>query len=271
MTSSQEQLVVFKPGWLSALALLVGISLLTLVFVEGVGVVVSDSLGPETGSHTVVTHDFFDRSARFLRGVGRHDDDDDDDGRVAGGLMNLASFLLYAIITALQVAIVFFFSLAYKQGVVDKIPQMIPQAGGNAAFKHGLFAGCCWNDCQTCMHVCCCPQARVAHTLKIAGLAEYWIIVLLYMFLNLGGGCCCAVSAFSFYFRTQLKKKAGVKPDTMADLCVACFCTACGTCQEAMEIDDATGAHVSCCCLVQVDTVEASVVPMQVVGQPVEA
>merc|ERR1712136_170684 len=31
-------------------------------------------------------------------------------------------------------------------------------------------------------------------------------------------------------------------PDTMADLCVACFCTACGTCQEAMEIDDATGA-----------------------------
>ena len=42
-----------------------------------------------------------------------------------------------------------------------------------------------------------------------------------------------------------------------------------------MEIDGATGAHVSCCCSVQVDTVEggpsASVVPMQVVGQPVEA
>merc|ERR1719284_2315332 len=77
------------------------------------------------------------------------------------------------------------FSKAYKRGVVDKIPQMMPQTG-NVAFRHGLFAGCCWNDCQTCMHVCCCPQARVAHTLKIAGLAEYWIIVLLYMFLNLG-------------------------------------------------------------------------------------
>merc|ERR1719284_803270 len=118
------------------------------------------------------------------------------------------------------------FSKAYKRGVVDKIPQMMPQTG-NVAFRHGLFAGCCWNDCQTCMHVCCCPQARVAHTLK----------------------------------------KAGIKPDTMDDLFVACCCTACGQCQEAMEIDSATGAHVSCCCSVQVDTVvEGSVVPLQVVG-----
>ena len=188
MTLSHEQLVVFKPGWPSALALLVGISLLTLVFVEGVGVVVSDSLGPETGAHTAVTHDFFDRSARFLRGLGDDDDDDDDDGRVPVGCNEtLASSFSTVIIALLEVVIAFFFSLAYKQGVVDKIPQMMPQTG-NVAFRHGLFAGCCWNDCQTCMHVCCCPQARVAHTLKIAGIAEYWIIVLLYIFLNMFGG-----------------------------------------------------------------------------------
>merc|ERR1719323_201319 len=268
MTLSHEQLVVFKPGWPSALALLVGISLLTLVSV---------SLGPETGAHTAVTHDFFDRSGRFLRGLDRDDDDDDDDDGVPVVVMRLARVLIWVIIALLEAVIAFCFSLAYKQGVVDKIPQMMPQTG-NVAFRHGLFAGCCWNDCQTCMHVCCCPQARVAHTLKIAGIAEYWIIVLLYIFLNMFGGLCCAVCAFSFYFRTQLRKKAGIKPDTMADLFVACCCTCCGQCQEAMEIDGATGAHVSCCCSVQVDTVEGSVVPahaggvpMQVVGQPVEA
>ena len=265
MTLSHEQLVVFKPGWPSALALLVGISLLTLVFVEGVGVVVSDSLGPETGAHTTVTHDFFDRSGRFLQ-----DDDDDDDDGFPVEAMRLWR-VLPIVFALLEVMIPLAFSKAYKRGVVDKIPQMMPQTG-NVAFRHGLFAGCCWNDCQTCMHVCCCPQARVAHTLKIAGIAEYWIIVLLYIFLNMFGGFCCAVCAFSFYFRTQLRKKAGIKPDTMDDLFVACCCTACGQCQEAMEIDSATGAHVSCCCSVQVDTVvEGSVVPLQVVGQPVEA
>jgi len=209
------------------------------------------------------------RPARFLR----DNEGDEDDGGLEYVLLvrfgRLVVFAIFVIITGIETVIVFYFSYVYKQSVVDKIPQMTPPTG-NQGLKHGLFAGCCWNDCQTCLHVCCCPQARVAHTLTIAGLADYWPIVLLYMFLNLGGGPCCAVCVFSFYFRTNLKKQMGIEPNTMNDLCVACCCTACGQCQEALEVDDATGVHVSCCCQVQIDAAQASAVPVQVMGQPVE-
>ena len=142
--------MVFRPGWPSALALVVGISLLTFVFVEGAGVVVSASLGPAPGAGTSMADERLARPARFLR----DNEGDEDDGGLVYVLLvrfgRLVVLAIFVIITGIETVIVFYFSYVYKQSVVDKIPQMTPPTG-NQGLKHGLFAGCCWNDCQTCL------------------------------------------------------------------------------------------------------------------------
>jgi len=237
----------------SLFGVLVGSAIFGLVLTECVGMMFWPTSGGELQDQLGVQQRHVFLSSRLLQEVVDADTETDLMVEIFG---RFAGFLGGIALVSVDACIVWYFSSVYKHSVVDKIRPLCLRETKAPNFKHGLCAGCCWNDCHMCMHVVCCPQTRVAHTLAAAGLADYWIIVVLHLALQLGGGQCCASCAFSYYFRTEVRKRAGIDSDSVGDCFVAFCCTQCGQCQEALEIDDGTGAHASCCCKLNLDDVQ---------------
>jgi len=97
----------------------------------------------------------------------------------------------------------------------------------------------CWSDCQLCLHATCCTSCRAGHTLHVAQIANYWLVVFAYT-------CCpCVVGPI---WRCALRDRMGFHRDCFSDFFVHCCCWYCAVAQEAHEIDSATGVKVGCCC-----------------------
>merc|ERR1712136_612616 len=133
---------------------------------------------------------------------------------------------------------------------------------GTKVFQRDLYAGCS------------CDATRRAHTMSVAGFADFWVIFIVGLFLETGGLLCCGVCVFSWYFRRELRKQRGIEPNVWSDCFVSFFCLPCAQCQEALEVDDASGVAVMCCCDLQgPQAVAQAAAPSPsvgtIVGQPV--
>merc|ERR1719486_847362 len=98
------------------------------------------------------------------------------------------------------------FAVIYKSKVVDAIPGLnLPNsAPGGMDFKYGLFE-CCGNG-QLFLHICCCGSCRKAHTMHVAGVMNYWVMILLDM-------ACCFQCCIGIYMRTLLRAKFSLQPN----------------------------------------------------------
>lgn len=171
-----------------------------------------------------------------------------------GGVVNLIIRLVFWLIW-MGCSLVFAF--VYKSKVVDMIPPLQPKAMGTSKDFISTLFQCCSNG-SLCMHAWCCLPCRAGHTFQVAGVASYWVVVLV---LELLPGCGCI---FGFLWRQQLREKLGLQPDGCCDFVKWCCCTACAVGQEALDVDQAVGVDVACCCNLQM-TPQAAMV-----GQPVQ-
>merc|ERR1719313_282745 len=100
----------------------------------------------------------------------------------------------------------------------------------------------CVGDCSTCLHTTFCMACRVGHTMHVAGICDFWTATLTWHF------CTCIRCCLGIHWRGQLRSKLGVKGSCCDDLLAYCCCSPCAVGQDAMVVDKATGAKVSCCC-----------------------
>jgi Cys-rich protein (TIGR01571 family) len=161
----------------------------------------------------------------------------------------------------IRTLIALIFAFKYKQDVVDRIPRLHPRPmSGAVDHTQGLF-DCC-GDRDLCLHSVCCVDCRLAHSLHVAGVIEFWpALALLYgsFFLSL----CCGPCIVLTYYRMQIKRQLGIHPNLVMDALVSVCCSACGVGQQALAVDEATGVRVTCCCNLFV------LQPQAVQGQPV--
>lgn len=178
------------------------------------------------------------------------------------------AMILFRLVTWILTLIIWLvFAFIYKNRVVDKIPIIQSFQGASfGTFKIGYF-DCC-NDVNLCLHSWCCLSVRAAHTLHIAGLANYWLALFLYSCF-----CCCTGPIC----RLQLQQKAGMTTTCGMNIIMWIFCPCCVVGQEAYEVDDVSKANVACCCKLLLTPVSApgqvyagTTVVGQVVGTPVE-
>lgn len=204
---------------------------------------------------------------------------DGDGDRVVGG-MKCSDILLYFVILPAAIMIIgglviwFIAAVAYKGGVVAKRSPFSPAGGGGVDFTPGLF-GCC-EDCQQCMHGCCCADVRIADTYATTGIMGYWFVViaiLIYYCLceALGTGLQYLATSnginnanlnnVAFYIlgplagafmatkRGELRGKLGAgQPSFVMDCLLWWWCACCVTIQEARQLDQYTGETARCCC-----------------------
>lgn len=151
------------------------------------------------------------------------------------------------------------FAMAYYSMVVKKHPRLQQQPASQQTDFETELCACC-SECQTCLHAFFCGSCRAAHTWQVAGATDYWVGVFLLTCLP------CLSCCIGMYFRGQLHERLGRKPNPGMDClvwlpCLSCFAAG----QEALEVDNKTGAQVSCCCKIEL----SSRTQPNVVGQAV--
>lgn len=233
-----------RPPQVCGLALLTG--LLSLCFVALLLFTADDLLAPDTGPGD---HQGIPSDGRRLGGGHWHDGNEDGDwgpgtwGTATWTTIGVTSgdYLLYLIVGGI-------FAYIYYTNVVKKIPDIRNMPRYNSDFHHRLFD--CFGDHQTCLHVCYCMQCRVAHTWDVAGTMEYWHGLMVQCIICTYCWCCCGPCCLYTYMRMEMKKHFGLRMSFM-DCLYVFFCLPCASGQMAMEIDDLSGADVSCCCTVR--------------------
>lgn len=116
---------------------------------------------------------------------------------------------------------------------------------GEEDFKNGIFS--CFSNKQVCIHSCCCPMVRMAHTNAVAGVCGFWETAIAYL-------CCALISAnlgpccLMIMWRKQVKEVMGIEDHMMNDICCTFFCPLLSLCQQAAAVDAEMGYEVTGCC-----------------------
>jgi len=161
-----------------------------------------------------------------------------------------AQFFIQLAIDIVILLIVLIFAIRYKATVVDQIKQLPPvpfdASSRKSDFDEPLCG--CMDSTDICLHSCCCPACRMAHTWYVGGVLEYWpgiymgCCVMPFTSYLLGLGCCIGASMTG-----GLKKRRGITPNFGKD-CISWLCWCCTVAQQATHIDKASGVTVRCCC-----------------------
>lgn len=228
----------------------------------------------------------------------------------SGGLEELAYVLLIFLAVCIALVLILWtawiaFACKYKGLVTDK-RQPFTQ-GDSQLLSHLEPASVCGclSDCQLCMHSFFCMDVRAGDTLATAGLAGYWVVVLIFVlevFLAQVCGACIRfagdsmldqgdtqtndqedtsslaglgwfVAALPVAFwlaqkRNAFRQKFGGQPRTGMDFCCYWCCQPCSIAADGAAMDAAQGVHVECCC--KLTSTGGGAVVGQVVGRPVE-
>jgi len=153
-----------------------------------------------------------------------------------------------------------------------------------ADFRYGICG--CFEEGQTCLHGFCCGCLRAADTFSTAGVMHFWTFFFMYVvsyeigyfmgyfilvFLDTTGlheawrsngmyenvvnqaqlvGYYIVEAIFAIWAgskRGELRRRFDGQPKTVQDCLFWWCCAPCATCQEAMQVDESSGARAECC------------------------
>jgi len=112
-------------------------------------------------------------------------------------------------------------------------------------FDNGICS--CFDDKWVCIHGCCCPLVRMAHTNAVAGVCGFWETAFAYIccaiFTANLGPCCLMI-----YWRKQVKEVMGIEDHLVNDICCTFFFPYLSLCQQSTAVDREMGYEVTDCC-----------------------
>jgi len=190
--------------------------------------------------------------------------------------MVLSMVLLYIASPVIAVVV----TCVYKAKVTDTRPRFEevvnrPAQSEYNDFEKGLCD--CWSEFPICIMLCFCPTTRLADTLASANIMQFWVVIVLAIFvLPLMTSVCCWLgftlgvqtnstvimyivpwlpwllcAAIFAKFRGDLREKLGMSGEGNfgKDCLFHLFCTPCAWGQEALELDQRTGVETKMCAI----------------------
>mmetsp|Transcript_77829 Transcript_77829/g.152757 ORF Transcript_77829/g.152757 Transcript_77829/m.152757 type:complete len:276 (+) Transcript_77829:99-926(+) len=145
--------------------------------------------------------------------------------------------------------IMFIFAAVYKKQVIQKMNYV--SSIGHSSPK-GLFD--CFFDRSTCLYTTFCLPVVLGKNYEATAVLGFWPgCVLSFLFSYSPFHCIGAV--VRIFLARQVQDKLGHERSSNLMLCLTnLFCLPCAVGKESLEVDDAAGNTITCCCKVEVQS-----------------